>query len=76
MLCRVLVVSVTLAFVYRVRLIGLEGIGPLWWVGPNVRARPNDMYGMRYFGEITKLCAYVFMVIVSSTSGSKGKGST
>ena len=73
MLCRLLVVSTTLAFVCRVRLIALVGLGPLWWVGPNMWAIPNEMYGMRYFGELSKLCAYGFMVTVLGTFGSKGK---
>ena len=40
--------------------IGLAGLGPLLWVGPNMRAMPNGMYGMWYFGEHTKLCDYGF----------------
>ena len=37
-------------------------LDPLLWVGPNARAGPEDMYGMSYFGEHTKLCADGFMV--------------
>ena len=76
MLCRVLSVSVTLAFVCRVGPIDLAGLGPFWWVGPNMWARANDMYGMLYFEELTKVCAYGSIVMVSGTSSLKGKGLT
>ena len=35
-----------------------------------------DIYGMWYFVELTKLCAYGFMVMVSGNFSSKGKGTT
>lgn len=37
---------------------------------------PKDIYGVWYFEELTKRCAYRFMVMVSDTSSSKGKGPT
>ena len=49
-----LIVSMTFALYDQSRHIGLAGLGPLWWVGP------NGIYGMWYFGELTKLCAYGF----------------
>ena len=42
----------------------------LWWVHNDLYC----MYGMWYFGELTKLCAYGFIFKVSGTFGSKGKG--
>lgn len=49
-----------------------------WWVGPDVYMECGIMgiYGMWYYGEVTKLCAYGLMFIVSGTSRSKGKGPT
>ena len=74
MLCRMIVVSVTLTCVCWAGPIDLEGLGSLLWFGPSMQARPNDMYGMWYFRELIKLCAYSFMVMVSGIVGSKGKG--
>ena len=60
MLCRVLTVYVTLAFVCGARPNDLERLGPLWWVGPNLHVRPNDMYGMCILGNSI---SFVLMVL-------------
>ena len=56
--------------------IDQEGLGPLLCVVLNVRAKPNDMYGMCYFGELIKICAYNFIFMVLGTSSSKEKDPT
>ena len=51
------------------------GLGLLWRVRPNLWVAIVNMYGMWYFGEFTKLCAYnLWFKYFSSTSSSKGKG--
>ena len=74
MLSRMLDVSMTLEFIHWAGPVDLHGLGILLSVGSNTWAKPNDMYHMWYFKELTKICAYDFMVMVSGTSSSKGKG--
>ena len=38
-------------------------LGPLLWFGPNLHARLDVMYGLWYFGKLTKLYAYGLMFI-------------
>ena len=49
--------------------------GPIcvYWVGLYLRVKPSYMTDTLYFRELTKLCAYSFMVMVSGTSSSKGR---
>ena len=44
-------------------------------VGPNVRARPNGMYGMWYLGELTKLYAYGFQFMFKVFPVPQGRAS-
>ena len=46
-------------------------MGRLWLAHSNLYC----MYGMWYFGELTKLCAYDLLFMVFDTFGTKGKGS-
>ena len=54
--------------------IYLAGLDVRWGLMPGGAHYMFDMYGMWNFGELTKLCAYCFMVMVSGTFDSKWKG--
>lgn len=74
-----LAVFMTLACIICVCMY--TGRGPLLWAGPDVErgsmvGGTRCIYGMWYYREVTKLCAYGLMFIVSGTSRSKGKGPT
>ena len=83
---RILDVCVTLVCVYTYMIYMLGGahyasLGEArytQWAGPNMRVWVGPimflfMYGMWYFGEITKLCAYGFQFMFHILHDEKGR---